>query len=81
MAKRPTEGTEADRQVQELCNQARRVSRVCELLGFERTGVDRLVTHLEGYVLEDRAPLTGHADAVQVLEDPDLRPYIWDLED
>jgi hypothetical protein len=39
--------------------------------------------HLEGYDAElvDQAPLEGHPDAAAVLEDPDLRPYIWDLED
>ena len=80
---RPTRGTPADDQVKHMCDQARRVARVCELLGFETRGVDRLVMHLEGYDAElvDQAPLEGHPDAAAVLEDPDLRPYIWDLED
>lgn len=71
-----------DQQLTDLCQQAKRVARVCELLGFEFRGADRLVTHLTGAMTHtDVEPLQGQGDAVQILEDPDLRPYIWELTD
>lgn len=70
-------------QLRFMCQNAKRVQRLCELTGFEFRGGDRLVQHLEGFDAElvDVEPLEGHPDAMQVLEDPDLRPYLWDLED
>lgn len=61
-----------------MCEQAKRVSRLCEHLGFEFRGSSHLISHLTDY---PDGLLHGHPDPVEVLEDPDLRPYIWDLED
>lgn len=87
MAKKPVEleGAPGHAELKRLCADARRVQAFCHALGFEFRGADRLVQHLEGHVgggeLIDVEPLEGHPDAIQVLEDPDLRPYLWDLED
>lgn len=81
--RRPTEGSPVEKELLQLCEQATRVQRVCELLGFEFRGADPLIEHLRGHVdhLVDHHPLVGQGDPVALLEDPDQRPYIWDLED
>ncbi len=72
--KRPTEGTEADAQLQEMCANAHKVVELCEVLGFEFRGGGHLVGLLEG---------ATHAGVSldELVEDPDLRPYIWEIED
>jgi len=72
--KRPTEGTEADDQLQVLCNNAHRVVELCELLGFEFRGAGHFTGLLEGAIK------TG-VSLDELIEDPDLRPYIWEIED
>lgn len=63
-------GTELDT----LCANARLVAQVCDQLGFEFRGFPHLMGMLEG------ARARG-VDLVDLVEDPDDRPYIWDLED
>lgn len=58
----------------QLCERARQVRELCELLGFEFRGG----RHLEG-LLEGAARAGVTLDAM--IEDPNNRPYIWDLED
>lgn len=73
-SKRPTEGIEADAQLQELCDNARRVVELCDAFGFEFRGHRHYVGLLEG------AMHTG-VSLDELIEDPELRPYIWEIED
>lgn len=72
MPRRPTEGAPAEEDVVSLCEQAKRVHELCELLGFEFRGARHLIGLLEG-AHRSSTPLAA------MLEDPDNRPYIWDL--
>lgn len=63
-----------DIEMADVCAYARFVAKLCDLLGFEFRGARHMIAMLEG------------ADVAEVpldvlIEDPDLRPYIWDLED
>lgn len=71
---RPTTGAPGDEELREMCANARRVNELCDLLGFEFRGHNHLQALLEG------ALKTGVSIA-DMSEDPDLRPYIWDLEE
>ena len=66
----PTPGTE----LRELCANARQVVELCDALGFEFRGGRHYVGLLEG------AHHTG-VSLDELIEDPDLRPYIWEIED
>lgn len=70
--KRPTEGAPGDVELEQLCADARRVNEYCELLGFEFRGARHLIGLLEG-AMRTGVPMST------MLEDPETRPYIWDL--
>ena len=74
MARRPTEGTEADRQLAEMCDNARRVVGFCEALGFLDAETSPVHPHLH------HAPpfSAGHLAAHQELGGDD-GPYVWEL--
>lgn len=59
-------------ELDELCANARRVKELCDLFGIEFRGYRPLVGLLQG------ADLRGH-ELAQLVENPELRPYIWDL--
>lgn len=73
--KRPTEGTAADEQLQQMCDNARDVVEVCDALGFEFRGGNKLLEFLHGAM---------HAgvsiDTLKESPDPQTE-YIWDEED
>lgn len=60
--------------LEEVCRNAKIVHEVCELLGIEFRGFRHLDALLEGAIRTE-------VDLVDLIEDPDDRPYIWDLED
>jgi hypothetical protein len=61
-------------EILELCTQARRVKEFCDIMGIEFRGFEPLVGLLQG------ADKTGRTLG-ELVEDPDLRPYIWDLKE
>lgn len=61
-------------ELEHLCEQATRVAEVCEALGIEFRGARPLLGLLEG------AKLKGVSLATMI-ENPDERPYIWDLKE
>lgn len=66
----------------QLCMEAKRVARFCEALGFEFKGAEPLIQHLHGHLQDATTdPWHGAPDPIALLEDPDQRPYLWDLED
>lgn len=58
----------------QLCDNARQVKELCDLLGLEFRGFPHLDGLLEG-AMKSGTPLA------RMIEDPDERPYIWDLEE
>ncbi len=74
--RRPTEGLIEDDQLQQMCNNAKRVLRLCEIFGFSPDELDNesipRFTAVHG-----RHP--HHLHQV-VSEDPDDRPFIWELD-
>ncbi len=74
MADRPTKGAPGDEELQTLCDNASRVKEVCDLLGFEFRGHHHLDALLRG-AIHTGVPFSA------MEEDPDLRPYLWDLEE
>lgn len=72
--KRPTEGAPEDKLLQEMCDNARQVAELCDVFGFEFRGQRHLIGLLEG-------ALSSGVSFEQMSEDPELRPYIWELED
>jgi hypothetical protein len=72
MWRRPTEGAPGDVTVVEACDQARNVVAICDALGFEFRGAEKLIGLLEG-AKRSGVPLAA------MIEDPNVRPYVWDL--
>ena len=72
--KRPTEGTDEDAQLWELCENAKRVVELCDVFGFEFRGQKHFLGLLEG-------AMKSGVSLDELIEDPDLRPYIWEIED
>lgn len=58
-------------ELEELCARAREVAGVCDQLGV---GVERRPQLVA-------SSMKPHVELQDVLEDPDERPYVWDLED
>ena len=75
MPKRPTEGAPGDSEIQQTCDNARKIVELCDALGFEFRGGAHLVGLLQGAATVEGCTIDA------MIEDPDLRPYIWDLED
>lgn len=71
---RPTEGAPGDSELMTLCDNARKIVEVCDALGFEFRGADHFIALMRG---GDH----HHHTLEELIEDPDLRPYIWDQED
>jgi hypothetical protein len=61
-------------ELQDFCDNARKVAKVCDLLGIEFRGADRLVGLMAGAIEQGD-------ELLELIEDPDNRPYIWDLEE
>lgn len=78
---RPTEGAPGDEELQATCDGARRIVELCDLLGFEFRGGNHLVGLLEGSLRANELEWHPHVTIDALIEDPELRPYIWDLED
>lgn len=55
----------------ELCARAREVAGLCDLVGVGSERPHQVVT----------SSMKPHVELQDVLEDPDERPYLWDLED
>jgi len=72
MTDRPTVGAPGDAELGTLCDNARKVVEVCDHLGFEFRGANHLIGLLQG---AEKSGVSLEA----MIEDPDLRPYIWDL--
>jgi hypothetical protein len=80
--KRPTEGAPGDSEIQQTCDNARKIVELCDALGFEFRGGAHLVGLLEGAEhINHHHPAELHVSLDAMIEDPDLRPYIWDLEE
>lgn len=81
MTDRPTKGAPGDAELQATCDSARKIVELCDALGFEFRGGHHLVGLLEGAAAQNARGEHPHVTIDALLEDPDLRPYIWDLED
>ncbi len=70
--KRPTEGAPGDPELVQLCADAKRVSEFCNAIGVEFRGAKPLEKFLNNAI---RAGVSLQ----ELVEDPEQRPYIWDL--
>lgn len=61
-------------ELQEMCDRAQQVKEICDAFGIEFRGFRPLIGLLQG------ADKTG-VTLAELVEDPDLRPYIWDLKE
>ena len=73
--KRPTLGTDADKELQQMCDNAHAVVDVCDALGFEFRGGQKLLEFLHGAM---HAGLS--IDTLKESPDPQVE-YIWDEVD
>jgi len=72
--KRPTEGAPGDKELQHMCDSARKVKEACDALGFEFRGSNHFIALMEG-------AMRAHVPLAAMIEDPDNRPYIWDIHE
>jgi len=61
-------------ELDDLCASARQVHELCQLFGIEFRGYRPLMGLLQG---ADKAGVSLQ----ELVEDPDQRPYIWDLKE
>lgn len=59
-------------ELEELCARAREVAGLCDLVGVGSSDRPHQVV---------TSSMKPHVELQDVLEDPDERPYLWDLED
>lgn len=63
-----------------MCRQARRVAELCDKLAIPVGVAQQLVGSSSCSSTSPRHPHVFALEEELLLEDPDVRPYLWDLE-